>query len=82
MTSLPADHFGFADRGRLAVGQAADVVVFDPLRVADRATYEQPHQYPDGIAAVLVNGTVVLQNATHTQARPGKVLRRGQRITR
>jgi N-acyl-D-amino-acid deacylase len=82
MTSLPADHFGFADRGRLAVGQAADVVVFDPARVTDRATFEQPHQYPDGIDVVLVNGVVVVKDGTHSQARPGKVLRRGKRITR
>ena len=75
MTSLPADHFGFRNRGRLAVGQAADVVIFDPARVIDRATYEQPHQYPDGIATVIVNGAVVLQAGTHTSARPGQVLR-------
>ncbi len=75
MTSLPADHFGFRNRGRLAVGQAADVVIFDPARVIDRATYEQPHQYPDGIATVIVNGAVVLQAGAHTNARPGQVLR-------
>jgi N-acyl-D-amino-acid deacylase len=75
MTSLPADHFGFRDRGRIAVGQAADLVVFDPARVADRATYEQPHRYPDGISAVIVNGVPVVQRGTHTKARPGQVLR-------
>jgi N-acyl-D-amino-acid deacylase len=75
MTALPADHFGFRDRGRLAVGQAADIVVFDPGRVTDRASYEQPHQYPDGISTVIVNGVIVLQDASHTQARPGRVLR-------
>jgi N-acyl-D-amino-acid deacylase len=75
MTSLPADHFGFADRGRLRVGQAADVVIFDPDRVIDRATYEQPHQYPDGIQAVIVNGAVVLHAGALTSARPGRVLR-------
>ena len=76
MTSLPADHFGFGDRGRLAVGRPADVVVFDPARVADRATYEQPHQYPAGIRAVLVNGVIVIDHDRHTGARPGQVLRR------
>jgi N-acyl-D-amino-acid deacylase len=76
MTSLPADQFGFRDRGRLAVGHGADVVVFDAARVADRATYEQPHQYPDGIAAVVVNGVVVVRSGEHTKARPGQVLRR------
>src|SRR5262245_30026196 len=49
MTSLPADHFGFAKRGRLETGAQADVVIFDPARVVDRATYEQPHQYPAGV---------------------------------
>jgi N-acyl-D-amino-acid deacylase len=75
LTSLPADHFGFSDRGRIAVGQAADLVLFDPARVSDRATYEQPHQYPEGITAVFVNGVAVVQNGAHTQMRPGKVLR-------
>jgi N-acyl-D-amino-acid deacylase len=75
MTSLPADHFGFRDRGRLAVGQAADLVIFDPATVTDRATYEQPHQYPDGITAVFVNGIAVVEKGGHTKARPGQVLR-------
>ena len=75
LTSLPADHFGFKDRGRIAVGQAADLVIFDPARVVDRATYEQPHQYPDGITAVFVNGVAVVQDGAHTKARPGQVLR-------
>ena len=75
MTSLPADHFGLRDRGRIAVGQAADLVIFDPTRVADRATYEQPHQYPDGVVAVFVNGVAVVQGGAHTKARPGQVLR-------
>lgn len=76
LTSLPADHFGFTDRGRLAVGQAADLVIFDPARVADRATYQQPHRYPEGIAAVFVNGVAVVKGGVHTSARPGQVLRR------
>jgi N-acyl-D-amino-acid deacylase len=75
MTSLPADHFGFADRGRLVVGKAADVVIFDAARVADRATYESPHQYPAGIANVLVNGVEVVRAGAHTGATPGRVLR-------
>jgi N-acyl-D-amino-acid deacylase len=79
MTSLPADHFGFRDRGRIAVGQAADLVVFDPVRDTDRATYEQPHHYPVGIAAVLVNGVVVVERGVHSKARPGQVLRHDAR---
>ena len=62
-------------RGRIAVGQAADLVVFDPARITDRATYEEPHQYPEGISAVLVNGVTVVERGTHTKARPGQVLR-------
>jgi N-acyl-D-amino-acid deacylase len=75
MTSLPADHFGFADRGRLVVGARADVVVFDAARVVDRATYEQPHQFPAGVTHVLVNGVAVVANGEHTNATPGQVLR-------
>lgn len=78
MTSLPADHFGFTDRGRLAVGKAADVVIFDSVRVADRATYEQPHQYPTGILHVMVNGVPVVKDGDHTGARPGHIIRRGR----
>lgn len=74
MTALPADQFGFADRGRIAVGRAADLVVFDAATVTDRATYDQPHQYPDGVAHVLVNGVLVVTRGAHTQARPGQVL--------
>ncbi len=75
MTSLPADHFGLAGRGRLAPGQAADIVIFDPATVGDRATYEEPHQYAAGIAWVLVNGVPVVQEGTQTEARPGQVIR-------
>lgn len=75
MTSLPAEVFGLADRGRLAVGMAADVVVFDPGRVRDTATYDEPRGDPEGIPYVLVNGVVVIDAGTHTHARPGMVLR-------
>ncbi len=78
MTSLPADHFRFADRGRLSVGKAADVVIFDAVRVTDRATYEQPHQFADGIPCVLVNGVIVVHDGEHTGARPGQVVRASQ----
>ena len=76
MTSLPASILGLADRGTIKEGQWADLVIFDPATVADKATFEDPFQYPVGIDTVLVNGTVVLDEGTHTNARPGKVLRR------
>ena len=75
MTSLPAQRLGLGDRGLLRSGYWADVVVFDPERVIDRATFEAPKQYPEGIEHVLVNGTVVLENGTHTGALPGRALR-------
>ena len=76
MTSLPASILGLADRGTIKEGQWADLVIFDPATVADKATFEDPFQYPVGIDTVLVNGTVVLDEGKHTNARPGKVLRR------
>lgn len=76
MTTLPAGVFGLADRGRLAVGAAADLVVFDPATIADLATYENPHQYPAGISHVLVNGVAVVQAGAHTDARPGQTVTR------
>jgi N-acyl-D-amino-acid deacylase len=75
MTSLPADQFAFADRGRLAAGKAADVVVFDAGTIADKATYSAPHQYAAGIVHVIVNGDPVVERGTQTDARPGRVLR-------
>ena len=75
MTSLPAEQFGFDRRGRILKGFAADLTLFDPKTIADRATYAQPHQYPAGIPHVVVNGTVVLRNGTHTGAKPGHPLR-------
>jgi N-acyl-D-amino-acid deacylase len=77
MTGLPARRLGLADRGVLAPGARADVVAFDPARVGDRATYEEPHRYAAGIEHVLVNGRVVIDRGAHTGARPGRVLRGG-----
>jgi N-acyl-D-amino-acid deacylase len=74
MTALPAGHFRFARRGFVRTGHAADLVVFDPARVRDAATFERPHQYAEGIPYVLVNGVVVVKNGEHTGARPGQVL--------
>jgi len=76
MTSLPASILGLADRGSIKEGMWADLVIFDPATVADKATFEDPFQYPVGIDTVLVNGTVVLDEGKHTNARPGKVLKR------
>lgn len=78
MTSLPADRIGLPGRGRIVEGAFADVVVFDPATIIDRATFEEPHQYPDGIAYVIVNGEVVVDAGDFTDARPGRVLRKGR----
>jgi N-acyl-D-amino-acid deacylase len=74
MTSLPAEILQLPLRGKIAKGYYADLVLFDPDRVADRATWENPKQYPEGIVWVLVNGQVVLREGERTPARPGKVL--------
>jgi N-acyl-D-aspartate/D-glutamate deacylase len=75
MTSLPAAQLRLADRGLLKVGMAADVVVFDPARVTDQATFEDPHRYAEGIDIVIVNGEVVVDEGRHTGATSGRVLR-------
>ena len=77
MTSLPASASSACrDRGTIAPGKVADLVLFDPATVADRATFEDPFQYPVGIDTVIVNGQVVLDEGTHTGQRPGRVLRK------
>lgn len=76
MTALPAQVFGLAERGRVAVGSHADLVVFDAATVADTATYDEPVSPPRGIPFVLVNGVLVIEDGKQTDARPGKVLRR------
>ena len=75
MTSLPAARLGLADRGLLRPGQKADLVLLDPATVKDRASFERPHQYPEGIHLVVVNGQVVFDGERMTGARPGRVLR-------
>jgi N-acyl-D-amino-acid deacylase len=79
MTSLPARTFGLADRGLLREGMAADILIFDPARVSDKATYQQPHQFSEGFDFVLVNGTVMVDGGQLTEARGGRVLRRQPR---
>lgn len=76
MTSLAASRARLHDRGTLKVGMKADVVVFDPQRVLDKSTYEDPHHFSEGVAHVIVNGTPVLQDAKMTGALPGRILRR------
>ena len=75
MTSMNAEKLSITDRGRIQVGLAADITLFNPDTVADKATFVQPHQYPVGIPYVIVNGQVVLDNGVHTGALPGHVLR-------
>lgn len=74
-TSLPAANLGVAERGALKAGQFADIAVFDPATIADRATFEDPHQYAVGMRHVFVNGVQVLNDGTHTGATPGRVVR-------
>lgn len=75
MTSMPADKMSFKDRGRIETGKAADIVIFDYDKIQDKATFTEPHQYPEGIPYVIVNGEIVINNGEHTGAMPGKVIR-------
>ena len=74
MTSLPAQILGLTDRGSLRPGMAADITIFDPEKISDRATYADPTQYPAGIPYVIVNGVVVIDQGKHSGALPGRVL--------
>jgi N-acyl-D-amino-acid deacylase len=74
LTSLPATNLGLNHRGLLKVGMFADVVIFDPLTIADRATFENPHQYSVGVRDVFVNGKQVLKNGEHTGVLAGRAL--------
>jgi N-acyl-D-amino-acid deacylase len=75
LTSLPAANLGLERRGMLKIGAYADVVAFDPAAIADKATFEQPHQYAVGMRHVLVNGVPVLRDGEHTGATPGRALK-------
>ena len=75
MTIMNAEKANIPDRGLIKEGYWADVTLFDPLTVIDKATFEAPHQYPEGIPYVIVNGVVALDNGEHTNSRTGKVLR-------
>ncbi|NIM58097.1 MAG: amidohydrolase family protein [Candidatus Aminicenantes bacterium] len=76
ITSIPAQKFGFGKRGTLKSGYFADIVIFDPDKVIDKSTWTDPHQYPEGIEYVLVNGRVVIKEGEHTGDLPGKILRK------
>ena len=74
LTGLPAANLGLDRRGLIKQGYFADLVVFDPETIADRATYDNPHQYATGVKHVLVNGIRVIENGEHTGAKPGRAL--------
>jgi N-acyl-D-aspartate/D-glutamate deacylase len=74
MSGFPAQRVGLTDRGLIRPGMVADVAVFDPDRVRDAATFDEPHQYAEGFSVVLVAGEVVVENDIVTEARPGRVL--------
>jgi N-acyl-D-amino-acid deacylase len=75
LTSFPAATLRIKDRGQLAPGYFADIVVFDPKTIADHATYERPHQYATGVRHVWVNGVQVLKDGEHSGQKPGRVVR-------
>ena len=75
LTALPAENLKLERRGTLAADFYADVVIFDPAKIQDHATFEKPHQYSIGVRDVFVNGVQVLKNGEHTGARPGQVVR-------
>jgi N-acyl-D-amino-acid deacylase len=79
MTAMPAGQLGFVRRGQLKVGWVADICVFDPDKVIDKATFKEPAVYPEGIRQVLVNGQVVVDGGEHTGRLPGKILRKNAR---
>ena len=76
MTSLPARTFGFSDRGLVREGFAADLMIFDPAKVQDKATFAKPHQYTEGFDYVIVNGRIAVENGSALEVLAGRVLRR------
>jgi dihydroorotase/N-acyl-D-amino-acid deacylase len=74
MTSSVADRLSLRDRGLLRTGMLADVVIFDPATISDRATFEEPHQLSVGVRDVWVNGVRVLKDNEHTGAKPGRIV--------
>ncbi|HDI12200.1 MAG TPA: D-aminoacylase [Candidatus Bathyarchaeota archaeon] len=76
MTSFPAQKLGLKDRGLIKEGMWADITIFNPRKITDKATFTAPHQYPEGIKYVIINGKIVIEKGEHTKEKPGKVLRR------
>jgi N-acyl-D-amino-acid deacylase len=76
MSGYPAERLGLLDRGLLRPGMKADIVIFDPAKVQDKADFANPHQYAEGFREVMVNGELVISNGQLTKARPGRVIRR------
>lgn len=75
LTSLPCDNLKIKKRGRLALGNYADIVIFDPMKIQDKATFEKPHQLSEGMLHVFVNGTQVIKNGQHTEKKPGRFVK-------
>nr|WKN35333.1 D-aminoacylase [Tunicatimonas sp. TK19036] len=75
MTQMPADRLGLKDRGRIQENAFADLVIFDPATIIDKATFEEPHQYPEGISYVIINGQIAVNNGEFMHTRAGRVLR-------
>jgi N-acyl-D-amino-acid deacylase len=75
LTSFPAANLGINDRGALKPGFYADIAIFDPARIADRATFAKPQQYAVGMVHVLVNGVPVMRDGEHTGATPGRFVK-------
>jgi N-acyl-D-aspartate/D-glutamate deacylase len=75
MTGMPAQRLGLKDRGRLAIGCRADIVILDPGNVVDQATFDEPRQYPSGIGTVIVDGEVVIHGGEHTGSTPGRFIK-------
>ena len=75
MSKLPATNLKIQKRGELKVGNYADIVIFDPAKVKDNATFDKPHQYAEGMIHVFVNGVQVLKDGEHTGAKPGRFVK-------
>ena len=75
MSGYPADRLRLLDRGLLRPGMKADIVIFDPAKIQDKADYTNPHQYAEGVRDVIINGEPVIQSGELTKARPGRVLK-------